>query len=431
MKTFPLLTTTARIAIACALLALPVAGCDQLAVIGRSVAAISEKGEDHKHPDAEAAAAQPEKGPNGGKLLRNGHFALEITIFEDGVEPEYRVYPYEDDKPADPSQVTLQIELGRLGGRVDRIGFKPQDGFLRGDQVIAEPHSFDVAISAKFRGKASVWSYPSYEGRARIAAASAEEAGVKVERVAEMTIAETLDLPGRLSFAPEARAEIRAWYPGRITEMTKGVGQSVRAGEILARIEASETLRVYDIKAPIAGVVMERNANVGDVAGAALYVLNDPRKLQATFFAYPKDANRIAIGQQIEMTAIDGGKHVVTVKTILPSADPSNQRVTILADVENPNGSLRAGMAVEGRITVDSRKAGMAVRTRALQRFRDFTVVFTRVGETYEVRMLELGRKTPEWTEVLSGIEPGAPYVADNAFLIRADVEKSGASHDH
>ncbi|MDP3655928.1 MAG: HlyD family secretion protein, partial [Brevundimonas sp.] len=49
----------------------------------------------------------------------------------------------------------------------------------------------------------------------------------------------------------------------------------------------------------------------------------------------------------------------------------------------------------------------------------------------YEVRMLELGRRTPEWTEVLSGIEPGAEYVVDGAFLIRADVEKSGASHDH
>jgi cobalt-zinc-cadmium efflux system membrane fusion protein len=71
------------------------------------------------------------------------------------------------------------------------------------------------------------------------------------------------------------------------------------------------------------------------------------------------------------------------------------------------------------------------VRTQALQRFRDFTVVYARVGETYEVRMLELGRQTPEWTEVLGGLDPGVEYVSENALLIRADVEKSGASHDH
>ena len=45
--------------------------------------------------------------------------------------------------------------------------------------------------------------------------------------------------------------------------------------------------------------------------------------------------------------------------------------------------------------------------------------------------MLDLGRRTDEWTEVLGGLEPGTDYVVDGAFLIRADIEKSGASHDH
>jgi cobalt-zinc-cadmium efflux system membrane fusion protein len=86
---------------------------------------------------------------------------------------------------------------------------------------------------------------------------------------------------------------------------------------------------------------------------------------------------------------------------------------------------------VEGLAVVATHSAPLAVRTKALQRFRDFTVVYIQVGESYEVRMLELGRRTPEWTEVLGGLKPGSTYVTDNAFLIRSDVEKSGASHDH
>jgi cobalt-zinc-cadmium efflux system membrane fusion protein len=88
-------------------------------------------------------------------------------------------------------------------------------------------------------------------------------------------------------------------------------------------------------------------------------------------------------------------------------------------------------MALRGRVTINAVQVPLAVRTEALQRFRDFTVVFANYGEDYEVRMLELGRKSPEWTEVLSGIKPGTPYAAKGAFLIRADIEKSGASHDH
>ena len=104
---------------------------------------------------------------------------------------------------------------------------------------------------------------------------------------------------------------------------------------------------------------------------------------------------------------------------------------------EAAEGLVRLGLrrvaavlvAVAGGVLVE--QVPLAVRTEALQRLRDFTVVFANYGQDYEVRMLELGRKSPEWTQVLSGIKPGTPYAAKGAFLIRADIEKSGASHDH
>jgi cobalt-zinc-cadmium efflux system membrane fusion protein len=73
----------------------------------------------------------------------------------------------------------------------------------------------------------------------------------------------------------------------------------------------------------------------------------------------------------------------------------------------------------------------LAVKSSALQRFRDFTVVFAKVGTTYEVRMLDLGVSDATWTEVKGGLKPGTEYVAENSFLVKADIEKSGASHDH
>jgi cobalt-zinc-cadmium efflux system membrane fusion protein len=45
--------------------------------------------------------------------------------------------------------------------------------------------------------------------------------------------------------------------------------------------------------------------------------------------------------------------------------------------------------------------------------------------------MLELGRRDGENVEVLGGLEPGTEYVTGNSYLIKADIEKSGASHDH
>lgn len=380
-----------------------------------------------------AAAADYERGPHRGRMLRDGDFAVEVTIFEDGVDPEYRVYPYLKDKPLDPSAVDLNIELGRLGGDKDRFAFTAQEDFLRGDGIVAEPHSFDVAVSAVHRGKAYSWSYPSYEGRTTIARAQADAAGVAVEKTGPATIEETVTLAGRVELQPHGRAEAAAWFPGRIVEMTKRIGERVMKGETLAKVTASQSLQTYAIPAPIAGIIMERRANVGDVAGAEpLYVVADATQVHAEFYVYPRDAERLEPGQRVTVRSLSGDKTVTAeIETILPSADMMTQ--TIVAHVELPNEDLswRPGQAVEGVVVLGNSEVPVAVKTEALQRFRDFTVVFARVGDTYEVRMLELGRRTPEWTEILGGVDPGVEYVTKNAFLIRQDVEKSGASHDH
>lgn len=381
-----------------------------------------------------AAAAEFERGPHRGRMLRDGDFAVEMTIFEDGVPPEFHVYAYNKDKPLDPKSVTLTVELVRLGGKVNRFAFAPQDDYLRGDAVVVEPHSFDVRVKAVEGGRTHSWSYASYEGRTTISAQAAQAGGVKTEQAGSAVVGDLVDMAGRVEVTPEGRGEVRAWYPGRIMAMNAALGQQVRKGQVLARVESSNSLQTYSIPAPISGVIVEKNANVGDVAyDRPLYVIADPTKLHAEFFVYPRDAERVKVGQAVEVRSLSGeSKAMSRVEAILPTADLASQ--TLMAHVEIPSalaGSFRPGMGVEGSFQVSARQVPLAVRTKALQRFRDFTVVFAKVGDTYEVRMLELGARTPEWTEVLGGLEPGTEYVTDGAYLIRADIEKSGASHDH
>ena len=95
-----------------------------------------------------AKAGDFERGPHRGRMLRNGDFALEVTLFEDGVEPEFHVYAYRKDKPIPPKDVQLSITLSRLDGEVNRFAFTPVSDYLRGGGIVQEPHSFDVKVAA-------------------------------------------------------------------------------------------------------------------------------------------------------------------------------------------------------------------------------------------------------------------------------------------
>jgi cobalt-zinc-cadmium efflux system membrane fusion protein len=109
----------------------------------------------------------------------------------------------------------------------------------------------------------------------------------------------------------------------------------------------------------------------------------------------------------------------------------ANQSVIARVTLDNGDGALVPGAFVTAEIEVARHDVDVAVKRSGLQSFRDFTVVFARYGDLYEVRMLELGRRDDELIEVLGGLDEGTPYVVTNSYLVKADIEKSGASHDH
>ena len=404
-------------AIAALALALPLAACG-------SGPAPAEHGEE---------GAEAEQGPNGGRLLKDGDFAVEVTVFETGQEPQFRVYASRGGQPVDPGSVQLTMTLRRLGGEVNTFAFKPEGKFLAGQGVVEEPHSFDVEVVAVENGKRHVWKYASPEGRTHITAEAAKAGGIEILTAGPALIGETRELFGTVALDPSARSEIRGQFPGRVVSVTKAVGDSVQRGQLLARLESSESLQVYPVYATVSGVVAERNGNPGNVTGdRALYVITDPAQTSVVFNIFPKDLAVIQPGMRVEIEAMDGTPVAASqLGGYLPEGNAEAGTALVRTSVPNRGGRLRAGMALRGKVVVNAVTVPLAVRTEAIQPFRDFKVVFANFGQDYEVRMLELGRSSPEWTEVLSGIKPGTPYAAKGSFLIRADIEKSGASHDH
>lgn len=401
-----------------ALILIPLAGCSP-----------ASDGTEAEHSEN----AEAPEGPHGGRLLTDGDLGLEITIFETGQEPQFRVYPYWQGEELDPAKVNLQITLSRLGGKVDRFTFAAQDDFLAGAGVVEEPHSFDVEIVASVDGKRSRWTYENHEGRTTITPEAAEQGGIAIATAGPATIGDTRELFGTVELNPSARSEIRGQFPGRVVSVTKQVGDSVRSGELLARIESSESLQTYPVYSTVSGVVAERGGNPGDMThDAPLYVITNPSATTVVFNIFPRDLGIIRPGMRVEVQSQDGrAVGATTLGQYLAEGNPQAGTALVRAAIPNRGGWIRPGMTMRGRVIVNAETVPLAVRTEAIQPFRDFQVVYARYGDEYEVRMLQLGRRGAEYTEVLSGIEPGTPYVTEGSFLVRADVEKSGASHDH
>ncbi|MEQ8733404.1 MAG: efflux RND transporter periplasmic adaptor subunit [Rhodospirillaceae bacterium] len=382
---------------------------------------------------AEDAEEDYERGPNGGRLLRNGAFALEVTIFEGGVPPQFHLYPYESDQPIDPVLVKTTVELSRLGGVIDRHDFTANEDHLVGSGIVYEPHSFEVTVSAQYNGQSWNWTYESFEGRTSIPDEVAEAAGVETDLVGATTIEELITLTGVTRIDPKRMVNLKPRFPGIVQSLRANIGEKVNRGDVLAVIESNESLRSYEVRSPIDGTIINRAVGVGEfVDSGDIFQVADLSTVIAELNAFPSQATQIRVGQSVRVSAAGGGiAGDGTIILLTPVADAGTQSIGAWVELVNKDMSWRPGMMVRGEAIVGTHEVELAVKNAGLQRFRDFTVVYAKVGNTYEVRMLDLGRADGTWTEVLGGIRPLEEYVSANSFLIKADVEKDGASHDH
>lgn len=373
-----------------------------------------------------------ETGPHHGRLLRDGKFAVEIAIFETGTPPEFRVWVSEDGAPVDPEQVGVTVELTRLGGKQDHIGFIPEGDFLKGDSVVREPHSFAVTLNARYRGTTHRWQYETIEGRTRIDPEIAKGLNIQTAIAGPASLVERTKVFGKLVVNPEQVREVRARFDGSVDAVRVKLGERVSKGQPVIAINSNENLKTYTVNSPITGIVLERTANAGEqTAGRNLLVIGDDRALLAELAVFPATRQRIRIGDPVSLN-IRGAP--APVEGVIQAVDPvmqANQASTIRVALKDPVKGLTPGAFVSAHVQVAAFDVALAVKRTALQTYRDFTVVYAQVGDQYEVRMLELGREGSDWVEVLSGLDPGTRYVSENSYIIKADIEKSGASHDH
>lgn len=383
-------------------------------------------------PKSDTEQAEPEKGPNGGKIFRENDFSLELLVYEIGVPPEFRVWVKNNDNPIPSKDVSINIKLTRLGDIVDDINFYSEGEFFRSDKVVYEPHSFVVTINAKHNTRNYRWEYDNFEGRTQISGKIAREMGIKTEAVGEATLHQTIPIYGKLKWPPGSKRKLKARFPGEIKKMHVKLGDKVTKGQVLATIESNESLKNYELKSPLNGIISLLSLNEGELAeDHPILEVTQTKTILAELAVFPMDWKKIKLKAPVSMT-INGVDQTYKsqIEGIYSNARPDQAKV-FWASLDNSKGLLSENLFVSAKVEIAKVKVPLAVKRIGLQAFRDFTVVYEKIDDQYEVRMLELGRKAGPWVEVLGGISSGSKYVTENSYIIKADIEKSGASHDH
>jgi cobalt-zinc-cadmium efflux system membrane fusion protein len=262
---------------------------------------------------------------------------------------------------------------------------------------------------------------------------TAAELGLRTAKVGPGTVRDSHEVQGLLTPIEGRHARIRARYPGPVLAVRAGVGDVVKAGQTLAIVESNVSLTSYPVTAPFAGTILDVAAGPGDLAGEEpLFELADLSSLWVDLHLFGGDAQHITPGLAVEVTRLsDGAQVTTTLDRILPGTATASQSTVARATIRNDDRQWRPGAAVRARVAVSERRAALVVPVGALQSFEGSTVVFTREGDRYAPRPVKIGERDAGNAEVLDGLREGEEVVVEQSYLIKADLEKESASHEH
>ena len=210
-----------------------------------------------------------------------------------------------------------------------------------------------------------------------------------------------------------------------------------------AAVERLVTTREIDttvvVTAPIAGTVLERDVTLGELVSAdaeSLIVLGDTTVVWV--FAHVPETRlseaRPGATVRLHVAAFPGRVIEGHVASVPPKMDEATRTAEVRVDVKDAKG-LRPGMYAQAEVVMgDAQAPVLAIPQDAVQTVEGGPAVFVPVPNeenTFAKRAVRLGPPIGAMLPVLDGLAEGEPYVVSGSFLLKAELGKAGAAHEH
>jgi cobalt-zinc-cadmium efflux system membrane fusion protein len=198
-------------------------------------------------------------------------------------------------------------------------------------------------------------------------------------------------------------------------------------------------LTLYELRAPADGVIIEKHAVQGEVlnTNTRSFTVADLSQVWVNLTVYQKDLSFIYQGQQVLISTHFGITDKKTVSRshiswLSPTLNEKTRSATARVVIDNPKGYWRPGLFVNATVAIAKKQADIVIPLTALQTVDGQTSIFVQHDDGgFELKAVQIGRKDFQQVEIIQGLKAGQTYVSQNAFSLKAQMQKGSFGHGH
>ena len=254
-------------------------------------------------------------------------------------------------------------------------------------------------------------------------------------REAAAFVAERNAAAARAHAARAAAAREQRLFDAKITarqDLEAAVAARRTAEAELQRAEAAVSAagvtgggRYLAVRSPIGGRITEVDTQLGAYvsAGAELFNVADPRRLQIDASVPVSDAQRIQPGDRAQVELPSGGVVEARVRSVTPALDAESRTATVVLQLSGAPGGLTQGQGVRVRIVPrGGQQRGIILPEEAVQQIEGRDMVFVTVKGGVQAVPVTLGTRSGGRVEIVDGLEAGQTVVTRNAFALKSQL---------
>src|SRR5262245_61212109 len=257
-----------------------------------------------------------------------------------------------------------------------------------------------------------------------------EHAEIKTEPVVIGDIETALKAAGRVTENANKTAKVSSTLEGRLIKVSVDLNDTVKPGDVLGLVQTPELLgKPLELKASITGVIIERNASIGELVGKdkEIFTISDPTDLWVIAEIKERDIGAVKVGQDASFNVIayPGERFHGKVVRVGNVVEAQSRTLEVRIEVQNREGKLKPGMFADVEIITDVMQDVTVISDAALQTDEDEQIVFVSLGDLkFEKRVVKLGLERGGRVQVLEGVKEGEKVVTEGSFILKSEMLK-------
>lgn len=194
------------------------------------------------------------------------------------------------------------------------------------------------------------------------------------------------------------------------------------------------SLNRYELRAPFDGIVVEKHIALGEQVreDAQVFTISDLRTVWAQISVPAQALPQVQVGRPVKIHATSFEQQAEGRVAYVGSLIGEQTRTALArVVVVNPDLTWRPGLYVNVEVSAGESAAAVTVASDAVQTHEGRSVVFVPTPAGFIAQPVTVGRSDAQRVEIVQGLAAGSRYAATGAFVIKAEAEKSSASHEH